>query len=65
MRRKQPAKMENPILVAVMGCTGAGKSSFVQVVMGNKDVQIGHNLTSSTPSESSIDKEYLTFASDI
>jgi ABC-type transport system involved in cytochrome bd biosynthesis fused ATPase/permease subunit len=47
MRRKPPAKMETPILIAVMGCTGAGKSSFVRLVTGNNEVKVGHHLTSS------------------
>jgi len=38
----------NPCLIAVMGCTGAGKSSFIGLVTGASNVQVGHNLMSET-----------------
>jgi ABC-type hemin transport system ATPase subunit len=34
------------IVIAVMGVTGAGKSTFIASVTGRKDIQIGHNLYS-------------------
>ncbi len=34
------------IVIAVMGVTGAGKSSFIASVTGRIDVQIGHDLYS-------------------
>jgi hypothetical protein len=34
------------VVIAVMGPTGAGKSSFIQCVTGRKDVRIGHTLSS-------------------
>jgi hypothetical protein len=40
-------EMDNDIFIAVMGATGAGKSSFVKLVTGIDDVQVGHDLTSS------------------
>lgn len=43
-----PFNKNNPCLIAVMGCTGAGKSSFIRLVTGASNVQVGHNLTSET-----------------
>lgn len=37
---------EDDIIIAVMGPTGSGKSTFVQAVTGNSDVRIGHGLRS-------------------
>jgi putative ribosome biogenesis GTPase RsgA len=34
------------IAIAVMGMTGAGKSSFIKRVSGRKDINIGHKLSS-------------------
>ncbi|KAH8730362.1 P-loop containing nucleoside triphosphate hydrolase protein [Phaeosphaeriaceae sp. PMI808] len=34
--------------IAVMGVTGAGKSTFIQWASGNLDIQIGHDLESCT-----------------
>lgn len=34
-----------PIVIAVFGQTGTGKTSFIKAVTG-KDLQIGHSLTS-------------------
>jgi hypothetical protein len=36
------------IVIAVMGVTGAGKSSFIKNVTGSQDVLVGHDLESST-----------------
>jgi ABC-type hemin transport system ATPase subunit len=33
-------------VIAVMGMTGAGKSSFIKEVSGRKDIVIGHKLSS-------------------
>jgi hypothetical protein len=33
-------------VIAVMGVTGAGKSSFIKNVTGNASIQIGHGLDS-------------------
>lgn len=38
----------NDIFIAVMGVTGAGKSSFIRLASGNKNVKIGHSLESCT-----------------
>ena len=38
---------ETPKLVAVMGDTGAGKSSFIKLVTGNDKVKVGGSLRSS------------------
>ena len=38
--------VENPIVVAVMGITGAGKSTFIQKATGLLDIEIGHELES-------------------
>jgi ribosome biogenesis GTPase A len=34
------------VVIAVMGVTGAGKSSFIATVTGRKDIQVGHDLNS-------------------
>ncbi|KAJ9602758.1 hypothetical protein H2200_012538 [Cladophialophora chaetospira] len=36
------------IVIAIMGVTGAGKSSFIASVTGRKDIQVGHDLYSET-----------------
>ncbi|KAF8466339.1 P-loop containing nucleoside triphosphate hydrolase protein, partial [Kalaharituber pfeilii] len=36
------------IRIAVMGVTGAGKSTFIQTITGDKKITIGHNLESCT-----------------
>ncbi|TRX92169.1 hypothetical protein FHL15_007036 [Xylaria flabelliformis] len=36
------------LLIAVMGMTGSGKTTFVSKVTGRRDLKIGHSLTSST-----------------
>ncbi|KAF5359745.1 hypothetical protein D9756_003445 [Leucocoprinus leucothites] len=38
----------HPIIIIVMGPTGAGKSNFIKVATGNDDVQVGHSLRSHT-----------------
>lgn len=37
------------IVVAVVGVTGSGKSSFIKRVTGNESIEIGHDLRSSQP----------------
>ena len=37
----------NEATILVMGSTGAGKSTFVQLVTGESDVGVGHGLTAS------------------
>jgi Fe-S cluster assembly ATPase SufC len=34
------------LMIAVMGVTGAGKSSFIKTVTGRDDVGVGHGLRS-------------------
>jgi ABC-type uncharacterized transport system ATPase component len=34
------------IVIAVMGMTGAGKSSFIKKVSGREDIVIGHKISS-------------------
>jgi AAA15 family ATPase/GTPase len=36
----------NTVVIAVMGPTGVGKSSFIKALTGAKDIVIGHGLTS-------------------
>ncbi len=43
-------RLQDRLVVAVMGSTGAGKSSFVKLVTGRSDVQVGHSLHSSASS---------------
>ncbi|KFZ07912.1 hypothetical protein V502_09670 [Pseudogymnoascus sp. VKM F-4520 (FW-2644)] len=38
----------NDILIAVMGLTGSGKSTFIKNITGREDVGIGHGLCSET-----------------
>ncbi|KIW68353.1 hypothetical protein PV04_04306 [Phialophora macrospora] len=37
---------KNNVVIAVMGPTGVGKSSFIKTLTGAKDIVIGHGLTS-------------------
>lgn len=36
------------VVIAVMGVTGAGKSSFVKLATGDSNVKIGHGLNAGT-----------------
>ena len=36
----------DPILIAVMGVTGAGKTTFISKATGKSDLEIGHGLVS-------------------
>lgn len=38
-------------IVALMGATGAGKSSMIKLATGNEDIAIGHGLTSGASDE--------------
>jgi hypothetical protein len=44
-RPSSPGEKKPPIVIAVFGQTGTGKTSFIKAVTG-KDLQIGHSLTS-------------------
>lgn len=43
---KVAAPQNADIVIAVMGVTGAGKSTFIRTVTGQNDVEVGHNLES-------------------
>jgi ABC-type branched-subunit amino acid transport system ATPase component len=43
---RQKVSQNADIVIAVMGVTGAGKSSFVATVTGQKDIRVGHDLYS-------------------
>lgn len=45
------------VVIAVMGMTGAGKSTFIQKASGLKDVVIGHGLASCTSDSIHLVKE--------
>jgi len=38
--------ISSDVVIAVMGVTGAGKSSFIKEVSGREDIVIGHNMSS-------------------
>lgn len=38
--------VEDVVLIAVMGVTGSGKSSFVKLVTGSEEVVVGNDLNS-------------------
>jgi putative ribosome biogenesis GTPase RsgA len=40
------ASQNADIVIAIMGVTGVGKSTFIASVTGRKDVQVGHDLYS-------------------
>lgn len=42
------SSLEQDIVIAVMGVTGAGKSTFIKTVSGRNDVVVGDNLSSET-----------------
>ncbi|KAK5422420.1 hypothetical protein LTR06_000678 [Exophiala xenobiotica] len=44
----QPFLRAGDVVLAVMGVTGAGKSTFVSLLSPDKDVEIGHDLRSRT-----------------
>ncbi|KAK8875157.1 P-loop containing nucleoside triphosphate hydrolase protein [Apiospora arundinis] len=52
-------------LIAVMGMTGAGKTTFISKVTGRNDLEIGHSLTSCTRDiqviETKIDGQTVSF----
>ncbi|KAJ7511404.1 lipoxygenase [Mycena galericulata] len=39
---------QDEIVIAVMGCTGTGKSSFIRLITGASGIKIGHSLESET-----------------
>lgn len=43
--------LRKKIFIAVMGVTGAGKSSFIKAASGLDEVAVGHDLTSCRPQE--------------
>ncbi|KAJ9496627.1 hypothetical protein H2202_008000 [Exophiala xenobiotica] len=45
---QQPCLRAGDVVLAVMGVTGAGKSTFVSLLSPDKDVEIGHDLRSRT-----------------
>jgi ABC-type lipoprotein export system ATPase subunit len=36
----------DPVVIAVMGASGSGKSTFIWLATGNENVAIGHSLFS-------------------
>jgi putative ribosome biogenesis GTPase RsgA len=42
-----PVKNSRSMVIAIMGGTGAGKSTFVRRLTGQNDIKIGHSLRSS------------------
>ncbi|PPQ76188.1 hypothetical protein CVT26_009362 [Gymnopilus dilepis] len=44
----QGASSTDDIVIAVMGCTGTGKSSFIRLLTGDQTVEVGHKLSSQT-----------------
>jgi ABC-type sugar transport system ATPase subunit len=40
------SRISDDVVIALMGVTGAGKSTFIKTITGYEDIQIGHNLTS-------------------
>jgi Fe-S cluster assembly ATPase SufC len=43
-----PPRGGNEMIIAVMGVTGSGKSSFIRALTGKDDVKVGHGLESGT-----------------
>ncbi|KAI1823477.1 P-loop containing nucleoside triphosphate hydrolase protein [Xylaria intraflava] len=48
---------QEELLIAVMGMTGAGKTTFISKVTGRTDLKIGHSLTSCTRDIETIETE--------
>lgn len=44
---QQPTLRSGDVVIAAMGVTGAGKSTFVSLLSSDNDVEIGHGLKSS------------------
>lgn len=45
-RSDDVSQQQDPIVIAVMGPTGTGKSSFIKRLTGARDIVIGHGVTS-------------------
>lgn len=41
--------MEADVIIAIMGVTGVGKSTFIKTITGREDIAVGHGLSSGTP----------------
>ncbi|KAF8830854.1 P-loop containing nucleoside triphosphate hydrolase protein [Lentinula edodes] len=48
MENRKPADTQNEVVIALMGNTGTGKSSFIQLLTGDKSVRVGDSLDSET-----------------
>jgi ABC-type transport system involved in cytochrome bd biosynthesis fused ATPase/permease subunit len=42
----EEATKEEEMVIAVMGMTGSGKSTFIQMMTGNQNIYVGHTLQS-------------------
>ena len=54
---------EQDVVIAVMGVTGAGKSTFIKTVSGRNDVVVGDNLSSGS-SKSSPQRHVISVPTD-
>jgi ABC-type hemin transport system ATPase subunit len=45
--QQRPILRAGDVIIAAMGVTGAGKSTFVSLLSPDEDVEIGHDLKSS------------------
>ena len=43
---------EQDVVIAIMGATGSGKSTFIKTVSGRNDVVVGNNLSSGSSKSS-------------
>ena len=41
--------MEADVIIAIMGVTGVGKSTFIKTITGREDIAVGRGLFSGTP----------------
>lgn len=41
-------EMEADVIIAIMGVTGVGKSTFIKTITGREDIAVGHGLFSGT-----------------
>ncbi|KAJ3842821.1 P-loop containing nucleoside triphosphate hydrolase protein [Lentinula raphanica] len=47
-RSKSPEEQQDEVVIALMGNTGTGKSSFIQLLTGDKNARVGDTLDSET-----------------
>jgi putative ribosome biogenesis GTPase RsgA len=53
--------MPNDVVIAVMGLTGVGKSTFIKNITGREDIKVGHTLESGRRTIHQTSKQFLSY----